>query len=196
MNFLAHLLLSGDDPPVMIGNFIGDFVKGKAYQNFEADVRKGILLHREIDRFTDTHPTVLQSKQRLRPKYRHYAAVIVDVFYDHFLAASWSQFHHQSLLEYTENFYRMTEDYAHVLPENTQRMLQYMRRDNWLYQYRQIEGIHQALTGMAGRTPYDSHMELAAEDLRADYQSYQQEFSQFFRELQAQCERFLKEFRH
>lgn len=194
MNFLAHLLLSGDDPPVMIGNFIGDFVKGKAYENFEPEVRKGILLHREIDRFTDSHPTVLQSKQRLRPRYRHYAAVIVDVFYDHFLAVSWPQYHHLPLLEYTENFYQLAETYQHVLPENTQRMLQYMRDDNWLYQYRLIEGIQQALTGMASRTPYDSHMELAAGDLRADYLSYQQEFSRFFIELQVQCQQFLKNF--
>src|SRR5450432_1821563 len=92
MNFLAHLYLSGDNPQVMIGNFIGDFVKGKNLtERFDTDVAKGIALHREIDWFTDTHIVVKQSKDRLRPKYRHYAGVIVDIFYDHFLAKNWDK---------------------------------------------------------------------------------------------------------
>jgi acyl carrier protein phosphodiesterase len=92
MNFLAHLHLSGNNPNIMLGNFMGDFVKGKSYrQQYEPEIIKGIELHRSIDEFTDSHPVVTESKNRLRPTYRHYSGVIVDVFYDHFLAANWNQ---------------------------------------------------------------------------------------------------------
>ena len=84
MNFLAHIYLSGEDTPLMIGNFIGDFVKGNEYKNFPADIQNGVLLHREIDSYTDSHEIVLESKKRLREKYRHYSGVITDIFYDHY----------------------------------------------------------------------------------------------------------------
>ena len=103
MNFLAHLYLSGDNPKVKVGNFIGDFVKGKNLKDrFEADIARGIGLHREIDWFTDTHSIVKQSKDRLRPKYRHYSGVIVDIFYDHFLAKNWDRYSKQLLPDFAE----------------------------------------------------------------------------------------------
>src|SRR5436190_842749 len=87
MNFLAHLYLSGDDADVMTGNFIGDFVRGRNLaEQFGEKIARGIELHRAIDAFTDHHSVVKQSKTRLRPKYGHYSGVIVDIFYDHFLA--------------------------------------------------------------------------------------------------------------
>src|SRR5277367_1527199 len=101
MNFLAHLYLSGDNPKIKTGNFIGDFVKGKNLADrFEKDIAKGIVLHREIDWFTDRHPVVKQSKDRLREKYRHYSGVIVDVFYDHFLARNWINYSSKSLSDF------------------------------------------------------------------------------------------------
>ncbi|MEQ8424061.1 MAG: DUF479 domain-containing protein, partial [Cyclobacteriaceae bacterium] len=91
MNFLAHIYLSGDNAQLMIGNFIGDFVKGKNLSaRYNPDVVLGIELHRAIDEYTDSHDVVQKSKVRLRPKYRHYSGVIVDMFYDHFLAKNWN----------------------------------------------------------------------------------------------------------
>lgn len=183
MNFLAHLYLSGDNHPLMIGNFLGDFVKGKAHEDFEADIRKGILLHRKIDQYTDDHQVVLKSKQRLRPKYRHYAPVIADVFYDHFLANLWNQYHHQPLQEYTETFYRLTRDYREIIPEKAKRLLHYMERDNWLLNYQHLDGIHRALEGLSRRTAFASGMEDAGRDLEKNYEAYQKEFEVFFPEL-------------
>lgn len=81
MNFLAHLYLSGDDPDIRIGNFIGDFVKGRNPEGqFPARVALGIQAHRLIDQFTDAHPLVRSSKDRIRAKYRHYSGVIVDIY--------------------------------------------------------------------------------------------------------------------
>src|SRR5437870_13401328 len=106
MNFLAHLYLSGDDNEVKVGNFIGDFVQGKDLElRYGKRIAKGILLHREIDFFTDHHPVVKQSKDRLRPNYRHYAGVIVDIFYDHFLASKWNSHSVKLLPHYAEECY-------------------------------------------------------------------------------------------
>src|SRR5688572_7860936 len=105
MNYLAHLYLSGNDQQRMIGNFIADHVKGKAIHDFPEGIRDGIFLHRQIDQFTDSHPVVTESKIRLRGTFHKYAPVIVDVFYDHFLARDWTQYHHQSLEVFAEECY-------------------------------------------------------------------------------------------
>lgn len=195
MNFLAHLYLSGGDPEVMVGNFIGDFVKGRnLLQQFSAPIVKGIELHRSIDEFTDKHAVVKRSKDRLRPTYRHYAGVIVDVFYDHYLAKYWSAYHDQLLPEYATHAYATIENHDSMLPEGVKRMLPYMIRGNWLVHYARIEGINRALTGMARRTPYESRMDEAALDLEKYYDEFKAEFELFFPELKLHAENFLKSY--
>ncbi|HEY9005947.1 acyl carrier protein phosphodiesterase [Ohtaekwangia sp.] len=195
MNFLAHLYLSGDDPEVMVGNFMGDFVKGRnLLQQFNTTVVKGIELHRTIDEFTDKHPIVKQSKDRLRTTYRHYAGVIVDVFYDHYLAKYWDQYHTALLPDFAEYAYNTIEGYDPILPDNLKRMLPYMIRGNWLVHYAQVEGIQRALTGMARRTPYESRMDEAAGDLRKYYADFKAEFELFFPQLKQHAEDFLRNY--
>lgn len=195
MNFLAHLYLSGGDPEVMVGNFIGDFVKGRnLLQQFSAPIVKGIELHRAIDEFTDKHAVVKQSKDRLRPTYRHYAGVIVDVFYDHYLARYWDQYHDQLLPDYAEYAYATIEAHDPMLPEGVKRMLPYMIRGNWLVHYARIEGINRALTGMSRRTPYESRMDEAANDLQKYFNEFKAEFELFFPELKLHAENFLKSY--
>jgi acyl carrier protein phosphodiesterase len=191
MNFLAHLYLSGDDPELRIGNFIGDFVKGKEIKKYPKGIQNGIVLHRKIDEYTDSHEIVLQSKIRLRPTHHHYAPVIVDVFYDHFLAKNWSNFHDQPLLQYTIDFYGLTEKYNQWLPERTTHMLYYMKNSNWLFNYQYIEGIDRALKGMSGRTPYPSKMDKATLDLKQHYHLFEAEFLSFFPKLKSESEKFI-----
>ncbi len=179
MNFLAHAYLSGNSTKLLVGNFIGDFVKGKQYRNLEEEVAQGVLLHRAIDDFTDQHPVVGQSKAKLREKYRHYAGVIVDMAYDHFLASNWSRYHSQGLLEYTKKVYAIIEDHNPILPGRMETMLHYMKQDNWLYQYATLEGIDQALTGMSRRTKFDSKMDEAVIDIENHYQDLKEEFETF-----------------
>lgn len=193
MNFLAHLYLSGDDPEVMVGNFIGDFVKGrKVRERFRPGIAAGIELHRAIDEFTDAHPVVDRSKQRLRPELRHYSPVVADMFYDHFLAANWSRYHDMPLALYAASVYRLLESYYDLLPEGVKAMLPHMVGGNWLVGYARIEGIQRALSGMAARTPYESGMETATDILRADYASFKKDFTEFFPEL----ENFVAGYRH
>jgi acyl carrier protein phosphodiesterase len=195
MNFLAHLYLSGNDPEVMVGNFIGDFVKGRnLLQQFSTPIVKGIELHRSIDEFTDKHAVVKQSKDRLRATYRHYAGVIVDVFYDHYLAKYWNMYHDQLLPDYAAYAYTTIGDHDYMLPAGVKQMLPYMIRGNWLVHYARIEGINRALTGMARRTPYESRMDEAAIDLQKYYDEFKAEFELFFPELKLHAENFLKSY--
>ncbi|MCB0487845.1 MAG: DUF479 domain-containing protein [Cyclobacteriaceae bacterium] len=194
MNFLAHLHLSGSDHDIMMGNFIGDFVRGRNLkEQFEEGIAKGIELHRAIDEFTDTHAIVQQSKNRLRPKYRHYAGVIVDMFYDYYLAKNWSDYSDQPLEEYAQKFYSLTKNYNHILPERAKRLLVYMAQGNWLVNYGKTEGIHRALSGMASRTPFESKMEEAVNDLVEHDKEFEEEFRKFFPELRAFSANWLKE---
>jgi acyl carrier protein phosphodiesterase len=183
MNFLAHLYLSGEDEEIIIGNFIADHVKGRVFEKFSSGIRSGILLHREIDAFTDAHPLWIQSKNRLAPKYRKYAGVITDMFYDHYLSSNWSDYSHESLDVFTRQMYRIIMKRYLILPPKTQRMLPFMARDNWLKAYGTFEGLGRALNGMARRTPFESGMGNAISDLKRDYGLYESEFRNFFPEL-------------
>lgn len=185
MNFLAHLYLSGDDPKIMLGNFIGDFVRGRDLkEQFGERIAMGIELHRAIDEFTDKHQVVKQSKNRLWPNYRHYAAVIVDIYYDHFLAANWSHYSSVPLEQYAADAYKIIDDHLDILPEQVKYMMPYMTKGNWLLNYAKVEGIHRALTGMSRRATFESRMEQSVVDLQAHYSEFESEFMQFFPELE------------
>lgn len=185
MNFLAHLFLSGSNAEIMVGNFIGDFVRGKNFrERYSPSIALGIELHREIDEFTDNHSVVLESKKRLRPKYRHYSPVIIDMFYDHFLAKNWNTYSTTPLDKYAQDAYAILRKYDATVPDQVKRLLPYMIQGNWLYNYSHVEGIHRALSGMAQRTPYASKMEEASRDLEEHYDLFQNEFTLFFPELQ------------
>lgn len=184
MNFLAHLYLSGGIPEIMVGNFIGDFVKGRnLLEQFRPGIAKGIELHRMIDEFTDGHSIVMESKKRLRPKYRHYAAVIVDMYYDHFLARNWNDYHPELLPDFAEKSYTIMEQHWPILPEGVRYILPYMIKSNWLVNYATIEGIQRALTGMSRRTKFVSGMNEATAELLAYYNDFESEFRLFFPEL-------------
>lgn len=186
LNFLAHLYLSGHNDSLKIGNFIGDFMKGNQIFDFPEDIQRGILHHRKIDDFTDTHPIVLQSKKRLRLKYRHYAPVIVDMFYDHFLARRWNDYSDVPLKDFTTNFYQIAQKKSHYLPEKALFVLSHMSKTDWLYNYQFVEGIDKALTGMAKRTKFESKMEHATHDLQVNYEFFENEFVEFFDDIREQ----------
>ena len=192
MNFLAHLYLSGDNKKIMVGNFIGDFVKGRsALEKFETEIIRGIELHRDIDEFTDSHPVVSASKNRLRPKYRHYSGVIVDIFYDHFLAKNWGNYHTDLLPDFADDAYAIIQSFDSILPTEVKYMMPYMIKGNWLVNYSKTEGIHRALSGMARRTPYQSKMDEAVIDLENHYEEFKTEFETFFPQLNSFSKQFL-----
>jgi acyl carrier protein phosphodiesterase len=183
LNYLAHAFLSGSDSELLLGNFIADSVKGKQINLYTSEVAKGIKLHRMIDTYTDTHPIVGQSKARLRPKYRKFAPVIADMFYDHFLAKNFNAYSKESLLPYTLRIYTIIQESFDILPDKMQYIFPYMRQHNWLLGYAEIDGINQALTGMSRRASFESGMETATIELQENYALYAAEFEEFFPDL-------------
>lgn len=184
MNFLAHIYLSGTNEELIIGNFIADSIKGRKYLDYPKEIQKGILLHRAIDYYTDTHPIVRQSTARLFENYGHYSGVIVDILYDHFLAANWEKYSDVPLDEFVTSFYNLLQDNFPVLPKNIQQFLPYMIKDNWLQSYASIKGIGRILSQMNERTKKRSRMNLAIVELEDHYDEFEEEFTAFFEELQ------------
>lgn len=183
MNFLAHIYLSFNDKEITLGNFFADHIRGNKFGHFPKKIQKGILLHREIDTFTDSHPIAKQSSKRLHKNYSHYSRVIVDIFYDHFLAKNWTHYATTPLDTYVDNFYDLLEANYEILPLGTQRLMPYMIADNWLLNYANLKGISRVLNGMNRRTNNKSRMNFAILDLEEHYPSFEQEFTDFFSEL-------------
>lgn len=183
MNFLAHIYLSGNNDFMKIGGFMADGVRGKDYEHFPDDIRKGILLHRAIDTFTDAHTVFRISKHRLHERYGHYSGVIIDVFYDHFLAKNWQDYSDEKLDVFVQNFYQSLEDNFDMLTPKVQNMLPHMERGNWLWNYQFVDGIGTILSQMDRRTKNTSKMGESVQELEQFYKEFEQEFTLFFKEL-------------
>lgn len=187
MNFLAHLYLAclsnrqaGSDEYLLVGNFIADAVKGNKYKTYPERISKGILMHREVDYFSDTNPVYLQSVHRLQPLYGKYSGVITDMFYDYFLATNWNKFSGIDLEKFCKEMYRILSSHKKEIPEESRVTLDYMMKRDWLYSYSKIEGIRRALEGMSNRMKYYFPMENAAIELEKNPIPYKQDFLDFF----------------
>src|SRR5690606_20916646 len=152
--------------------------------HFPLRVQKGIILHRAIDTYTDTHPIVSKSSQRLFDTYSHYSRVIVDIYYDHFLAAKWENYSTIPLDVYVEDFYNLLQQKYDILPKRVRQFMPYMLKDNWLLSYASIEGIGKILWQMNHRTGKKSKMDLAVHDLEKNYSLFEAEFRVFFKDLE------------
>lgn len=183
MNFLAHIYLSGDNDLVKIGNFMADGIRGKDYLKFPEEIKTGILMHRQIDTFTDAHPIYRRSKHRLHSKYGHYSGVIMDILYDHFLAKNWSIYSKMPLSDYAKKFYKSLSDNETVLTQRTKHMMPYMIQNNWLLSYATISGITLILFQMDYRTKHRANMHEAVVELEMFYGDFEKEFTIFFDDL-------------
>ena len=183
MNFLAHIYLGGDNEDLMIGNFIADYVKGKKMYDYPEGIRKGIDLHRKIDYFTDHHLITSRSKDPLREKYRHYSGVLVDLFYDHFLAKNFLDYSRVDLKDFSLNIYEKLSRRKSELPTGVQDFLPIMIERNWLLSYASLEGISRVMTGLSKRVNFENRMDEAIYDLKAGYPAFEADFTEFFPEL-------------
>jgi acyl carrier protein phosphodiesterase len=184
MNFLAHAYLSFGQEKILVGNFAADFIKGKEILRYHGDTKTGILLHREIDFFTDSHPLVKAAQSYLRPKFRHYSTVITDIFFDYFLGKHWAKFSDTPLELFVKQTYQIMERHLAELPGSFSEMFYWMRKQNWLLHYKELSGIQRTLIGLSNRTAFDSKMNEAPELLLEKEAEFEVIFFAFFRELE------------
>ncbi len=187
MNFLGHLIVSGDDPLTITGNFMADAVKGRDLSRFPDPIQRGIRMHRRIDSFTDQHPITLQGRERLRAHCGKFAGVALDIFYDHCIASTWSG--DETLNAFAQRMYGLLHAHSHLMPERTQRMLPYMMRGDWLTSYGTLKGIADSLAGLAHRVPNGSVLIGAEQVLAAHRDAYIVECTAFLRDLRTHLSR-------
>ena len=186
MNHLAHLYLAPPDAEPLIGNLAGDFVKGPLHEGrFTPGIAAGIAQHRKIDVFTDAHPRVAEFRRVLIPEHGHWARVISDVFFDHFLAASFEELTGQPLEDFLRRAYATIDPYAHDLPGTLGMVYPHMRDGGWMLSYREIGGIQTALTNMSRRIARRPQLELATRHLTDSRAELELHFRAFWPEVVA-----------
>ncbi len=184
MNYLAHAYLSFDEPEILTGNMISDFVKGKRKYDYSEIIQKGIQLHRSIDTFTDFHPATDRAKKIFHPYYRLYSGAFVDVVYDHFLACDSNQYNEYGGLEkFSINVYDSLEKDFKLFPSRFQQMFPYMKMQNWLYNYRLKEGIRKSFGGLVHRAAYLNESAVAFELFNQHYDELSNCYEEFFPEV-------------
>ena len=191
MNFLAHLHLSDNDPELMLGNFLGDFVRKAQTDALPPKVKRGVELHRFIDTFTDNHEIPHKTKKRVREEFGKYAPVLVDIFYDHCLASAWLTYDKRPLSDFVDIAIRNLRAEPKLIPNSAERFLNYAEANNILVYYRELEGIDYVLQGMSIRAKFDSGMERGAAYLASHKESILEDFHAFYPKLQRACQAFL-----
>lgn len=184
MNYLAHLYLAERTQTSLLGNLMGDFVRGRLRGDHPPAIELGIRLHRRVDSYTDRHPRVVASRRRLRPPFRRYAGILVDVFYDHFLARDWARLHDQPLEVFAARVYAALEANPELLGERLRRAAPYFRRHDLLVSYRELGGIEHALAGLSARLSRRNPLGAGLIELQRNYAGLENDFRAFLPELE------------
>jgi acyl carrier protein phosphodiesterase len=185
MNHFAHLVLSRPTVESAVGNLLGDFARGVDMQSLPEPVRAGLLNHRAVDRFTDSHPLVLQMKRGFSRKRRRFAGIALDIYFDHLLLEHWHCFDRRDPENVIAEFYRRMEAGRSLMPRDdmrraTRRMIEF----DWFGSYRDIDVIAKSLDRVAGRIRFDNDFDNAIEDLQRNRDSIRDGFLEFFPQLQ------------
>lgn len=185
MNYLAHAWLSKQDEELLIGNMIGDYVKGKQFNDYPSQVAKGIIMHRHIDTFTDEHEINKQAKTYLRSAAGLYAGAFLDIIYDHFLAINPAYFTTGSLWKFADDVYTIIDNYKLPLPPRFYNAYSYMKRDNWLYGYGFTEGVFNSFKGIAYRVKDRVNAQQIFNSFTQNYEALRASFNSFFPQLES-----------
>lgn len=183
MNYLAHLFLADDTPESLIGNLLGDFMKGAVKEQFSNSIQQGIELHRKVDLYTDSHPVVRQTKQLISVTRRRYAGVLLDVFYDHFLAKYWTNYSSITLKDFSKKVYNILWENQSILPERLRQAVPQIIQQDWLNSYQETSGIDLAVNRLAQRAKKGNPLFCGVEELKTHYQEIDYSFKTFFPDL-------------
>ena len=184
MNYLAHIRLAGDDPECMIGNFLGDFVKGRLSGDcYAPGVRRGIVMHRRIDAWTDSHEITRKCARLISPERRRWSRVVLDIFYDHLLAVNWERYSDESLRDFLDRAYGIILGAADIFPEREAARINTLIKDGWIEKYRSISGLGVVFEGMSRRVRRKNPLSGSERELVAHYDEMNDHFNRFFPEI-------------
>lgn len=192
MNYLAHIALSGENTNHMIGNFIGDFIKGDDYKEYPEDLKKGMLLHRAIDSFTDSHPLTIQSKRRFYKDFPKVGGIITDIVYDYFLCQHWNKFYSIDLDDFIKQTYQTLEENKSQFPLEMEYLYKHLTTNDWFQRYKTQEGTSLSLTQIGNRMKYNRDLSEAFEIINDNLDAFYVEFDTFYQELKDFCSDFIK----
>lgn len=192
MNFLAHQVLSFNNVDLQIGNLYGESVKAKDYLKFPEGIQKGILLHRHIDSYTDSHPAVKRSTSLFHENYSKYSPVIVDVLYDYFLIQNWDAFNETPLDQFIEDCYALFRDKFDTFNSDLQFIVHHLLEYDWFNNYRSVEGIKETLRGISGRSTFVNNIADATNEMIEFNDELNEDFLVFFPQIIASCKNFIK----
>ena len=184
MNYLAHLYLAEDDDAALVGNLLGDFVKGRIHKRLGSPIYRGVELHRAVDRFTDAHPIHRRSRRRISTVRRRYAGIIVDMAYDHFLARHWPRWREHSLEQFAQRVYEALYRYHAELPPRLRQILPHMVREDWLTGYRNLDNIALALDRLSLRLSRPTALLGAINEILSVYRALETDFMHFLPALE------------
>lgn len=191
MNYLAHIYLSGTDPKMQLGNFIGDAVKGSAYKDYPPAIRNGILLHRAIDSYTDRHPAIRELVRTLRPNFGRYSAILLDIYFDYLLASRFYEFSQIPLKRFTRRFHFTLIRNRRYLPDRIKSFMWHFIGTKRLAKYANKEGIKESLEIMVRYKHIGISPDKAIQYLTRHEEELLEVFRPFFNELKAYCDRFI-----
>ena len=195
MNFLAHLLLSGDNEEVIIGNYVGDFIKGRLtgdkIDGWSDNFLLGVKLHRHIDMFTDEHPTVREAKRMAAKILGKTAGIAIDIYFDYFLAKYFNQFCEETLNRYSLRLYQVIRENDALIPDHMKSMVRTMIKQDWLNTYETLDGIKLTFERLSRRADFLDVLNMAEKDLEENEAFYHNKFNIFFPQLQAEAARFI-----
>lgn len=191
MNHLAHCFLSFGDEDLLLGNFIGDFVKGRDWENYPRPVQRGILLHRAIDSYTDNHALTDRSVARIRTLARRYAPPFVDILYDHLLAIHWEKHSPEAFQAFAQKTYTQLENRAAEMPPILQERLPKMIAGQFLHGYTHREGLDWVLNRFSTRLSGQFDIQALSNTFFEQIEGFSEDFNGFFPELVAHAEHTL-----
>ena len=155
MNYLAHAYLSGDNNNLLIGNFIADHLRGNDFKNISPAIIEGILLHRQIDTFTDSHSEFKKVKRLFYNGFEKHSGILVDIYFDYLLAKKFELHHHQSLQSFSHKVYQIYSEHQHIMPQSSTRFLDYVIKNNIYNAYGTLEGIEKVLFHLSQRIKHN-----------------------------------------
>jgi acyl carrier protein phosphodiesterase len=194
MNYLAHLFLSGDEPEIIYGNLLEDFMNGRVdhprNDHLSEAIKKGVRLHRFIDTFTDTHPTVKAAKNPFLPDLGKYASVAIDVVFDHYLLLNWDRYTSENFEDFRPRVYKALQQFKSIMPPRLENLVASMIEYDWLVGYAYDEGLHRAFSSLNKKIKDGPDMTLSIAVMHDNYQMLNQLFVSFFDELLTECRKF------